>query len=79
MKTEKLDKAHTAYFTTLKMSKDPYQQLEAMRGIDRCYGNFVESLQNMPLPASLTPADQEALRKEIAKLNGSNSRKEKRE
>jgi len=68
MKTEKLDKAHTAYFTTLKMSKDPYQQLEAMRGIDRCYGNFIESLQSMPLPATLSPADQEALRGEIAKL-----------
>lgn len=68
LKTEKLDKAHTAYFSTLKMSKDPYQQLEAMRGIDRCYGNFIESLQNMPLPASLSPQDQEALRGEIAKL-----------
>lgn len=68
MKTEKLDKAHTAYFSTLKMSKDPYQQLEAMRGIDRCYGNFIESLQNMPLPTSLSPQDQEALRGEIAKL-----------
>ncbi|KHD87835.1 MAG: adventurous gliding motility protein U [Bdellovibrio sp. ArHS] len=68
MKTEKLDKAHTAYFTTLKMSKDPYQQLEAMRGIDRCYANFIDSLTTMPLPASLSPADQEALRAEIAKL-----------
>ncbi|WP_415063418.1 tetratricopeptide repeat protein [Bdellovibrio sp.] len=68
LKTEKLDKAHTAYFSTLKMSKDPYQQLEAMRGIDRCYGNFIESLQTMPLPASLSPQDQTALRAEIAKL-----------
>lgn len=68
MKTEKLDKAHTAYYTTMKMSKDPFQQLEAMRGIDRCYDNFISSLTNMPLPASLTPADQEVLRGEIAKL-----------
>lgn len=68
LKTEKLDKAHTAYFSTLKMSKDPYQQLEAMRGIDRCYGNFIESLNSMPLPASLSPADQDALRAEIAKM-----------
>nr|BFD59190.1 hypothetical protein CKG001_12970 [Bdellovibrio sp. CKG001] len=68
MKTEKLDKAHTAYYTTLKMSKDPFQQLEAMRGIDRCYANFIDSLTTMPLPASLTPQDQEALRAEIAKL-----------
>lgn len=68
MKTEKLDKAHTAYYTTLKMSKDPFQQLEAMRGIDRCYANFIDSLSTMPLPASLSPQDQEALRGEIAKL-----------
>ncbi|WP_374001603.1 tetratricopeptide repeat protein [Bdellovibrio bacteriovorus] len=68
MKTEKLDKAHTAYYTTLKMSKDPFQQLEAMRGIDRCYANFIDSLTTMPLPASLSPQDQEALRGEIAKL-----------
>ncbi|MGZ3768090.1 MAG: tetratricopeptide repeat protein [Bdellovibrio sp.] len=68
LKTEKLDKANTAYFSTLKMSKDPYQQLEAMRGIDRCYGNFIESLQSMPLPASLSAQDQQALRGEIAKL-----------
>ncbi len=68
MKTEKLDKAHTAYLTALKMSKDPYQQLEALRGIDRCYGNFIESLTSMPLPASLTAADQTALREEIAKM-----------
>ncbi len=68
MKTEKLDKAHTAYHTTLKMSKDPYQQLEAMRGIDRCYGNFIESLETMPLPATLGAEDQKALRAEIAKL-----------
>lgn len=68
MKTEKLDKAHTAYFSAMKMSNDPYQQLEAMRGIDRCYGNFIESLNTMPLPASLSPADQDALRTEIAKI-----------
>ncbi|MFS4460411.1 tetratricopeptide repeat protein [Bdellovibrio sp. HCB2-146] len=68
IKTEKLDKAHTAYFSTLKMSKDPYQQLEAMRGIDRCYGNYIESLTSMPLPASLSPADKETLRAELAKL-----------
>ncbi|MNK26233.1 Outer membrane protein assembly factor BamD [compost metagenome] len=68
LKTEKLDKAHTAYFTALKMSRDEYQQLEAMRGIDRCYSNYIESLQTIPLPASLTPQDQEQLRAELAKL-----------
>ncbi len=68
IKTEKLDKAQTAYVTALKMSKDPYQQLEAMRGIDRCYGNYIEALTSMPLPASLKPAEQQQLRGELAKL-----------
>ncbi|MFM6927657.1 MAG: tetratricopeptide repeat protein [Bdellovibrio sp.] len=68
IKTEKLDKAQTAYVTALKMSKDPYQQLEAMRGIDRCYGNYIDSLTSMPMPASLTPDDQKQLRGELAKL-----------
>jgi TolA-binding protein len=68
LKTEKLDKAQTAYVTSLKMSKDAYQQIEALRGIDRCYGNFIESLQSMPLPASLNEQDQQALRGELAKL-----------
>lgn len=68
LKTEKLDKAHTAYYTTLKMSKDPYQQLEALRGIDRCYANFIESIHSMPMPPTLSPQDQEALRVELAKL-----------
>jgi Uncharacterized protein conserved in bacteria len=68
LKTEKLDKAQTAYITAMKMSKDEFQQLEAMRGIDRCYGNFIESLQTIPLPASLSAADQATLRGELAKL-----------
>ncbi|WP_413581133.1 tetratricopeptide repeat protein [Bdellovibrio sp. HCB288] len=68
IKTEKLDKAQTAYVGALKMSKDPYQQLEALRGIDRVYGNYIDSLTSMPLPASLSPDDQKQLRGELAKL-----------
>lgn len=68
MKTEKLDKAQTAYVTALKMSKDPQVQLEALRGIDRCYGNYVESLRAMPLPAALSAAEQETLRAELRKI-----------
>lgn len=68
LKTEKLDKAHTAYLSTLKMAKDPAIQLAAMEGIDRCYGNYIESLSTMPLPASLSPEDQKTLREELAKI-----------
>jgi TolA-binding protein len=68
LKAEKLDKANTAYQAALKMSKDPFQQLEALRGIDRCYSNFIDSLTTMPLPITLTPAEQVTLREEIGKL-----------
>ena len=77
IKTEKLDKAQTAYVTALKMSKDPYQQLEALRGIDRVYGNYIDSLTSMPLPASLSPDEQKQLRGELAKLTDPISDKKK--
>ena len=68
MKTEKLDKAFTAFSTTIKMSKSSRIQTEALQGIDRLYSHFIESISNMPLPATLKPEDQLALREELAKL-----------
>ncbi len=68
LKTEKLDKAQTAYVDALKMAKDPFVQLEALRGLDRSYGNYIESLRFAPLPSSLSADDQAMLRQEIAKI-----------
>lgn len=68
MKTEKLDKAFTAYSGTLKMSKKENIQIQALQGIDRLYAHFIESITNMPIPATLTPEDQKVLKAELVKL-----------
>ena len=69
MKTEKLDKAYTAYTSTIKMSKNTQIHEKALRGIDRLYSHFIESLTTMPVPASLAAADQAALKTELVKMS----------
>ncbi len=68
MKTEKLDRAFTAYSTTIKMSKKENIQVQALQGIDRLYAHFIESITNMPVPESLTPDEQKGLKNELVKL-----------
>lgn len=68
LKTEKLDKAFTAYSTTLKMSKDSNIQAQALQGIDRLYTHFIEAVTTMPIPETLAAQDQQALREELVKL-----------
>lgn len=68
LKTEKFDKAFTAYSTTIKMSKSDKIQVEALQGIDRLYAHFVEALNTMPVPLSLTSAEREALKSELVKM-----------
>jgi len=68
IKTEKLDKALTAYNSASKMTTDLELSLQILEGLDRCYDHFVGALSTMPLPASLSEADQKTLRSEIEKL-----------
>jgi TolA-binding protein len=68
LKTEKLDKAFTAYSSTIKMSKTERIQSLGLQGINRLYSHFIEALTTMPLPASLAAAEQTALRDELAKM-----------
>ncbi len=68
LKTEKLDKAYTAYSTTIKMSKTAKIQVQALQGIDRLYSHFIEALTNMPVPTSLNPEEQKSLRQELVKM-----------
>ena len=68
MKTERLDKAYTAYSTTIKMSKSDRVQARALQGIDRLYAHYVESITNMPIPESLNTDEQKNLRSELVKL-----------
>lgn len=68
MKTEKLEKAQTAFLSASKMTSDPKILAEAFAGIDRCYSNYADTLEHLQLPASLPEADQAALRVEIGKI-----------
>ena len=68
MKTEKLDKAFTAYSSAIKMSKSDKIQLQGLQGIDRLYAHFIEAISNMTPPDSLNAEEKTALKTELAKL-----------
>lgn len=68
LKTDKLDKALTAYNSAAKMTQDPILLLQILEGLDRCYNDFVVSLRTIELPATLAQADQEAVKAEILKI-----------
>jgi hypothetical protein len=68
MKTERLDKAYTAYTSTIKMSKNTKIHEQALRGIDRLYTHFIEAVSTMPLPSTLSSTDQAALKTELGKM-----------
>jgi len=68
MKTEKLDKAQTAYLNAMTMSKDEKVVRKALAGLDRCYANYIDSLKNMPMPGGLTPEEKETLKGELTKI-----------
>jgi TolA-binding protein len=68
LKTEKLDKAQTAYMTASKLSKDPNVQLEALQGLNRIYKNYVETVGHPIIKTELNDDEKKALETELAKL-----------
>ena len=68
LKTERLEKAQTAYLGASKMAADAQIQLAAFSGIDRCYADYVESLKAMQIPAGLSADDQKNLKSELDKI-----------
>lgn len=68
MKTEKLDKAFTAYSTAIKMSKSDKVQLQGLQGINRLYSHFIEAISSISLPESFNANEKTDLGKELAKL-----------
>ena len=68
MKTERLEKAQTAYLSASKMAADSQVQIEALSGIDRCYSDYVDSLKAIQVPAGMSPSDQQNLKNEMAKI-----------
>lgn len=70
LKTERLEKAQTAYLSVTKMTKAPDLVRSSFEAIDRCYAHYIESLATMPLPETLSANDQAELRAEIKKVLG---------
>ncbi len=70
MKTEKLEKAQTAYLSATKMDSDAKTQLLAFQGVDRCYQNYISSLKSITPPPTLSLEEQKLLLDEIAKVVG---------
>lgn len=68
MKTERLEKAQTAYLGVTKMTAAPDLVRSSFEAIDRCYGHYIDSLGTMPLPETLSENDQAELRKELKKV-----------
>ncbi|MCE3011375.1 MAG: hypothetical protein LW875_12275, partial [Proteobacteria bacterium] len=70
IKTEKLDKAQTAFLTSAKLAKDPNTQLHALMGLSRIYGNYVDTVSHPIIKNEheLTEDDKRALATELAKL-----------
>lgn len=68
MKTEKFDKAHTAYFSAAKMATDDKNKTLALEGLDRLYRDYIKALENVIITDSISAEDQKALQSELAKL-----------
>lgn len=68
LKTERLEKAQTAYLSVTKMTQSPELVRSSFEAIDRCYSHFIDALTSMPLPETLSAADQETLRNELKKV-----------
>lgn len=68
LKTEKLEKAQSAFLGVSKMAARPETVLLALQGIDRCLAHYIESLEHLAPPASLSDAEAGAFKTEMAKL-----------
>lgn len=68
MKTEKLEKAQSAFLSVTKMTTAADLVKNSFEAVDRCYAHYIDSMTNMPLPDSLSANDQNELRKELKKV-----------
>lgn len=68
LKTERLDKAQTAYLSVTKMTNDKKLMVKAFEGVDRSLENYIQSLKDFTPPPSFSENDQKELKKELDKL-----------
>lgn len=67
IKTEKLEKAQSAYQAAIKYGV-PTVSLEAMKRLAGCYTQYVLALRSIPIPPEMNPADVQAFKGELEKL-----------
>lgn len=70
IKTEKLDKAQTAFLTSAKIAKNPNIKLQALQGLNRIYTNYVDTVGHPIVKdeASLSDSDKKLLADQLAQL-----------
>ncbi len=68
LKTEKFEKAHSAYTQSLSWAEEKNTQIRVLEGLDRSYRHYIDGLSTMNLPQELTPQEQAAMRQEIDTL-----------
>lgn len=68
IKTEKLDKAQTAYLSSAKIAKNENIKLKALEGLVRIYTHYVDSVNGTQIKEELSEADLKALKSELKKL-----------
>lgn len=68
IKTEKLDKAQTAFLSAAKISDSAAIRLEALSSLNILYQNYVDTVGSPQLKSELSDADRQALQTELNKL-----------
>ena len=70
IKTEKLDKAQTAFLSAAKTAKNPNIKLSALVGLNRIYTNYVDTVGHPDLKdsAQLSAEDKKLLADQLGKL-----------
>lgn len=68
IKTEKMDKALTAFSSALKMSENKNEQLLCLQAIDRLYQHFLYSLESIAKQATISAEQRNALSAELAPI-----------
>lgn len=68
IKTEKLDKVQTAYYSAIRMSAQAQVQHEAYNGLLRCYDNYISSIKNIQFTDSISEQEKAQLQEQLVQL-----------
>jgi TolA-binding protein len=68
IKTEKLEKAQSAFLAAASYSKDANVQLSTLEGLARLYKDYVDTVGSPTIKTALMPEEQKALTNELTNL-----------